>query len=283
MSATDSRRDDGLVRLAYETASVDDVLGALDSDGYAIVEDIVSPEEVVPARVELRALLDPASFELTTFLGLQTKRLFSLPSRTRSCDGMMVHPFVDAVLERVLGHYLLSSTTVTDIYPGERAQTLHTDDSSWPVHLLAVEGEIELGVLWALDDFTPENGATRLVPGSHRWPVQRRRAQGGEETVPAVMRAGSAIFYSGRILHGGGANVSGHRRLGVVLTYVRSWLRQQEDFVVTCPPEMARTFPLRLQEIVGYDVYPPLLGHVDGRHPREHLGAGPIKLRPAPR
>ena len=275
-------RSDGLTRLAFADATTEAICDSLDRDGYIIVESILPTAEVHAARDALRTILDPDPFQVTRFLGLQTKRLYSVPSRTRMCDSMLIHPLMSAVLENVLGHYLLSSTTLTDIYPGERAQTLHTDDSSWPVHLLAVDGEIELGVLWALDDFTVENGATLVVPGSHRWPAERRRAHGGEFAFPAVMTAGSALVYSGRVLHGGGANRSPGRRLGLVLTYVRSWLRQQEQFVITCPPQLARTFPPRLQEIVGYDVYPPLLGHVDARHPREHLGAGPIGLERPP-
>ena len=271
-----------LRRTTADECSTEFLVDAVEADGYVIVEGLVDPDVVARAREELRGLLDPLGYQVTRFLGRTTKRLYSLPSRTRSCDEMLIHPLVGDVLARVLGHHLLSSTTVTDIYPGEVAQTLHTDDSSWPVELIAVDGEIELGVLWALDDFTAGNGATRLVPGSHRRPVQERRAREREMTVPACMPAGSALVYSGRLLHGGGANSTTGRRLGVVLTYVRSWLRQQESFLATCPPELARTFPVRLQELVGYDVYPPLLGHIDARHPRERLGAGPLSIGPAP-
>lgn len=271
-----------LRRTTFDQATIDGVLATVDEEGYVIIDQILDHPAVEAARRELRRLMEPRDFEVTTFLGRQTKRLYSLPSHTRICDDMMVHPFIGAVLEKVLGHHVLSSTTVTDIYPGESAQTLHTDDSSWPVRQLAVDGEIELGVLWALDDFTPENGATRIVPRSHRWSREDRKQVGVESTVPAEMPAGSALVYSGRLLHGGGANSTAGRRLGVVLTYVRSWLRQQENFVATCPPEVARLFPVRLQELVGYEVYPPLLGHIHGRHPKEFLGAGPVKLQGIP-
>ena len=280
---SDQSSAERLARLPFDSADVAEAVNLMSDHGYVIVNDILNPDEVAATRRELRTLLGPNGFEATRFLGRRTKRLYSVPARTRSCDGMLIHPFVCAVLDTLLKHYLLSSTTVTDIYPGEQAQTLHTDDSSWPTELISVVGDIQVGVLWALDNFTTENGATRLVPGSQLWPTDARRAPVSEYTVPAVMNAGSALIYSGRLVHSGGANVSAHRRLGLVLTYVRSWLRQQENFMATCGPGVAAGFPPRLRELVGYDVYPPLLGHINGRHPAEYLGHGPTKLSPPPR
>jgi ectoine hydroxylase-related dioxygenase (phytanoyl-CoA dioxygenase family) len=277
---TQPRRRKGAViqKIPNGLATAEAVLEALAEDGFVVVEGAVASDVAREARLALRSLLQVENFQLTGFLGRRTKRLYSVPSRTRACDAMLLHPLFSAVFHEVLGHHLLSNTTVTDIFPGEAAQTLHTDDSSWPSHLLAVAGDIQLGVLWALDDFTEENGATMLVPGSHRWPPERRRATGGEPTIPAAMTAGSALVYSGRVLHGGGANRSVAPRLGLVTTWVRSWLRQQEQFVVTCPPDVARHFPPRLRELVGYDVYPPLLGHVNARPPQELFDGGIRRL-----
>jgi ectoine hydroxylase-related dioxygenase (phytanoyl-CoA dioxygenase family) len=123
--------------------------------------------------------------------------------------------------------------------------------------------------MWALDDFTEANGATRIVPGSHRW-VDRLPAD-GDEVVAAAMPAGSVNFYLGRLYHGGGANRTDLPRLGVILEYVASWLRPQENHILAVPADVVATLPERLQELLGYNIYPPFLGYVDGRHPRRSL------------
>ena len=119
--------------------------------------------------------------------------------------------------------------------------------------------------MWALDDFTEENGATLVVPASHRTAPTERPDDAS--AVPATMPAGSVMFYVGTVWHGGGANHTGERRLGVILEYVASWLRAQETHLLVVPTDLARTLPRRLQELLGYNIFPPFLGYVDGRHP----------------
>ena len=85
------------------------------------------------------------------------------------------------------------------------------------------------------------------------------------------MRAGSVLFYPGSLWHGGGANRTDRPRLGVILEYAASWLRQQENHLLAVPRELARTLPERLQELLGYNIRPPFIGYVDGRHPRRAL------------
>ena len=128
-----------------------------------------------------------------------------------------------------------------------------------------------VNTMWALDDFTVANGATRIVPGSHRW-VDRRPAE-GDEVVDAVMPAGSVIFYGGKVFHGGGENQTDKPRLGVILEYVSAWLRPQETHLLAVPRRQLRRCPTRLQELLGYNIYPPFLGYVDGRHPRRYVDA----------
>ncbi|MDQ1402702.1 MAG: hypothetical protein QOG03_1018, partial [Actinomycetota bacterium] len=129
--------------------------------------------------------------------------------------------------------------------------------------------DVVVNTMWALDDFTEENGATRLIPGSHTW-VDRTPTK-DDPIVKAVMPAGSVIFYSGRIWHGGGANQTDRPRLGVILEYVSAWLRPQENHILAVPREVAAELPERLQELLGYNVYPPFVGYVDGRHPRRYI------------
>ena len=137
-----------------------------------------------------------------------------------------------------------------------------------------------LGVLdqvlghYQLDEFTAENGATRFIPGSHRWEPGRR--PGPDDPVQtAVMSPGSALFYLGSLWHGGGANQTSRPRLGVILEYAAGWLRPQENHCLAVPRDIARELPERLQELLGYNIYPPFVGYVDGRHPRRVLSSGP--------
>jgi hypothetical protein len=248
-------------------ATVDEVVGALDADGYAIVEGLLPPGEAASARAELTRLLAAIPEGRNSFEGFNTRRIYALFAKTRCLDGPATHPLVLGVLERVLGPFQLSAPTGIEIGAGEVAQSLHHDDGVYP--LTRPHPEVVANVMWALDDFTAANGATRVVAGSHRWDADRP----GEstETTIAEMPAGSVMLYVGSLWHGGGANTTDRPRLGVAVEYVASWLRPQETQLLAVPPAVVRELPERLQELLGYNVYPPFLGYVDGRHPRRVL------------
>jgi ectoine hydroxylase-related dioxygenase (phytanoyl-CoA dioxygenase family) len=123
--------------------------------------------------------------------------------------------------------------------------------------------------MWAFDDFTIENGATQVVPDSHRRVTAEYDPE--QPATSVEMPAGSVIFYTGTLLHRGGANTTGTPRLGVILEYCAGWIRPQENHVIGVPRDVARDLPPRLQELLGYNVYPPFIGNVDGRHPRKYL------------
>ena len=245
---------------------VDEVVAGLDEVGYAIVEDVLSPEQVAETKAEMRRVLDSTPYGRNDFEGFGTKRVYALFGKTRVWDGPATSPLLLGVLDRILGPaYQLSAPTGIEIGPGEKAQVIHRDDSIYP--LPKPHQEVVLNTMWPLDDFTEENGATRIIPGSHRF--DERPA--GVETVGAEMRAGSVMFYLGSVWHGGGANQTDQTRLGVILEYVAGWLRPQENHLLAVPRDVAVTLPERLQELLGYNIYPPFVGYVDGRHPRRAL------------
>jgi ectoine hydroxylase-related dioxygenase (phytanoyl-CoA dioxygenase family) len=249
------------------SATVDEVVAALERDGYAIVEGALSPAEAAAKKADLQRVLASTPAGRNDFEGFSTQRIYALLAKTRAFDGPATQPLVLGVLERVLGNCQLSAPQGIQIGPGETAQNLHRDDSVYP--LAMPHPELVLNTMWALDDFTEANGATHVVPGSHKW--IERLPDGSTATVRAVMPAGSLMFFLGSVFHGGGANTTDRPRLGVIIEYVVGWLRQQENQVLAVPPEIVRELPVRLQQLIGYDVYPAFMGNVDGRHPLKVL------------
>jgi ectoine hydroxylase-related dioxygenase (phytanoyl-CoA dioxygenase family) len=244
------------------------VVATLDRNGFAIVEGVLDERSVRDVRAELHRLIDEVPEGTNSFVGYRTRRVFAVPAKTRATDRMIVHPLVLGVLDEILGSYQLSAPVVISIGPGERAQTLHRDETAYPVPR-GQAGELVVNVMWAIDDFSEANGATRVVPGSHRWPDESGKADA--RTTAAVMPAGSVCIFLGSAVHGGGANTTDRPRLGVVMEYAASWLRPQENLALAVPAETVRELPEALQRLIGYGMHPPFLGYVDGRDPLELL------------
>ena len=257
-----------MTTVAADPGLVDRVVADLDRDGCAVVESLLSADEATVVRDGLREVLDRTPTGRNDFEGFSTRRIYALFAKTRAFDALAVHPLLLGVLDRVLGaSYQLSAPTGIEIGPGEKAQVLHTDDGIYP--LPRPHPEVVLNTMWALDDFTEANGATRVIPGSHRW--TDRLPTEADETVTVTMPAGSVLFIIGTLWHGGGANTTDRTRLGVLLEYAAGWLRPQENHVIAVPPDVVATLDPRLQELLGYNIHPPFVGYVDGRHPRRVL------------
>lgn len=247
---------------------IDEIVEALEAQGYAIVPDAIRAEQVAAARRDLEANLERTPTGRDDFEGRNTRRVYALFAKTRTLDTLATHPVVLGVLDRVLVTYQLSAPAAISIGPGEAAQPLHPDDAIYPIS--RPHPELVVNVMWPLVDFTEANGATRIVPGSQRWADQGPGAD--TQIITAEVRAGTALMYLGSVWHGGGANRSEHARLGVVLHYCAGWLRPVENHVLVVPPELAKDVDERLQELLGYNICPPFIGYVDGRHPRKLLG-----------
>jgi ectoine hydroxylase-related dioxygenase (phytanoyl-CoA dioxygenase family) len=254
------------------TSSGQDVAQRLTDEGYVIVSGLMTAADVRAAAADLGRVLETVPTGRNAFEGMTTQRVYALFAKTRTFDRPAIHPLVLEVLGQVLGHYQLSAPVGIRIGPGERAQVLHRDDAVYP--LPEPHPPVVVNTMWPLDEFTGENGATRFVPGSHRWEPGRR--PGPDDPVEiATMSPGSVLFYLGSLWHGGGANHTGRPRLGVILEYAAAWLRPQENQCLAVPRDVVRGLPPRLQELLGYNIYPPFLGYVDGVHPRKVLSADP--------
>lgn len=239
----------------------------IDEQGYTIVEGAIETDLVDALDEDLRRLerdlgVVPAN---NAFEGDHTVRIYNLLVHGALYERIPVHPSVLPIVERVLDRgCLVSSLSSISIDPGETAQPLHADDQLIPLPRPHVP--VVCNSMWAITDFTEENGATRIVPGSHRFEGFPDYF-GTTDTIAAEMPRGSVMIWNGSLWHGGGANVSGSRRVGIAMNYCAGWIRQQENQQLGIPAEIARGFPDRLRELVGYGVYNALLGHIDKKNP----------------
>jgi ectoine hydroxylase-related dioxygenase (phytanoyl-CoA dioxygenase family) len=250
------------------SAAAESVIEAIEAHGLAVVERRLDSDDVRSKQEDLARILAGLPTGRNSFEGFSTQRIYALFAKTRRFDAQATDPLLLAIVERLLGPgFLLSAPTGISIGPGEAAQRLHRDDSVYPV--ARPHQELVVNTMWALDDFTSENGATLVVPDSHRWPADRRPAEG--EAIAAKMPAGSVLFYAGSLYHAGGANRTARPRLGVILEFCAGWLRPQENHLLGVPREIVRDLPDRLREMLGYSIHGTLLGYVDGRHPAKFI------------
>ena len=259
-----------------ETAELPDHLERMKREGFTVVEDVIDAATVAALREDVWRLERQLAIQPATnlFEGVRTTRIYNLLAHGTIYQQIPVHERVLPIVEGVLDHgCLVSSLSSIAIGPGEVAQPLHADDQLIPLPKPHVS--IICNTMWALTDFTIENGATRLVPGSHR--ADRSPQPFGEpvETRAAEMPAGSVLVFDGSIWHGGGANHSTERRLGVAMNYCAGWLRQQENQQLGIPREIAQGFSPRLRKLVGYGLYKRLIGHIDKCSPEDLLDGGP--------
>jgi ectoine hydroxylase-related dioxygenase (phytanoyl-CoA dioxygenase family) len=247
-------------------------LAALDRDGYVVIERAVDAEVLRAIRDELGPWLDDAAHRgRNDFEGFDTNRVYGLLAKVPSEAALVLHPRVLAVLDALLlPGYLLTANLAINLLPGETAQQLHVDDGFY--RLARPRRPVSVSTVWAIDDFTAENGATEVVPGSHRWADELPGPD--VELVAVEMPAGSVVIFLGTLWHRGGANRTDRPRLGITPQYCEPWARQQENMILAVGPAAA-AMPLRLQELLGYSIHPPFMGHVDGRHPLLRLTGEP--------
>ena len=225
----------------------------MERDGAAIIEGVIDPSTVAQMTAEVQPFIDRTPMGSDDFTGRQTQRTGALVARTPTCRGLVMHDRIVQSAQRFLGPFadkiILHLTQTICIHPEQGAQVLHRDRLAWGTYIpLAIEPQFN--TIWALTDFTAENGATRVVPGSNHWEWEQRAAP--EQIVQAEMTAGSVLLYSGSVLHSGGPNKSNRPRLGLNITYCLGWLRQEENQYLSCPPHIARTLDPALQDMLGY-------------------------------
>ena len=266
-----------MIRRFQKDDSVFMMVEALQKDGCVVVENVLDSLELHALNSEIAPYLDKAHPDSTnTFMGQHTKRfgrlIFRIPSTREMVLDKRVLSVIDFILLPYCVRYQIHFTGVMHVMPGQTPQRIHRDLSPFtnPSPPMVVAS------MWAASDFTKENGATVVVPGSHLWEEDREAKE--SETDVAEMKAGSVLLYLGNLMHGAGSNTSQIDRTGVSIQYIVGWLRQEENQYLAVPPETARELPEALQRILGYDLAIRHWGYVDQIHPlnfingKEELG-----------
>ncbi len=257
-------------------AGADEVAAIVGRDGAVIVDDVAPPALLDAIAAELHPYLGATPTGPDDFSGRRTRRTGSLIARSPSSRALVAHPLALGTARTLLGHatnFQLHLTQAIAIGPGESAQPIHRDQWAFDFFPFPVGYDVQCNTIWALTDFTEENGATRVVVGSNL------REDGvtfePEDTEAAEMTRGSVLFYSGSVYHGGGANRSDAVRIGLNITYNVAWLRQEENQYLSVPREVAATLPTDLLRLMGYDRGAYALGYIDDlRDPIEAVRPG---------
>lgn len=253
---------------AVAEPSVTSLVERLQEDGYAIVPGRIPAGRLPAIRESVSRIVGLSDLGSNSFLGFRTRRAYSLLAKTRVLDEVALDSLILGAANQILGHLQLGASVAIELEPGEVDQSLHTDQGLYP---LPPSDPVIVNTMWAIDRFTSHNGATRLIPGSHR--PGAGTGCGPSIEVAAEMEPGSVLVYLGNIRHRAGANTTTRPRLGVVIEYVAGWLRPQENLGLSYPPTVVKNLSPELQELLGYNLYPPFLGYVDGRHPLEWLSS----------
>ncbi len=267
--------------------TADQIAAGLRSDGVVIIDQLVAEEACDRVASELEPHLEAVRPGRDAFEGSRTRRPGALLGRSPSSVELIAHELVLAAVDQVLWPqkttFQLHLTQAIAIGPGETEQLLHRDQWAFDFFEFPPEVEVEVSTIWALTDFTEENGATRVVPGSHRLPDEEVRSLGPDDTVPAEMSRGSVVLYTGRTVHGGGANRTDTDRVGINVDYALGWLRQEENQYLSVPREVAAALPERVQRLMGYQMGAYALGYMDDlRDPIRALGHGGADADGAP-
>jgi ectoine hydroxylase-related dioxygenase (phytanoyl-CoA dioxygenase family) len=251
--------------MSASPSGLDAELAALAESGYVILPSVLGDGELRALEEALAPFERERPMGRNNFEGGRTQRIYSLAGKHEVFMRLAEHPRIMAILDRVLlPNFLLSNLQSIRLHPGEPGQPWHADDMFYRID--RPRPTLGISTIWAIEAFTEENGATRVIPGSHRWGPEHPDEHPHEE-VAAVMPAGSVIVFDAALWHCGGGNHSQGTRLAISPQYCQPWLRPQESQLLICPPPVAARYSPRARAMLGYSIHPPFIGQVDGMHP----------------
>lgn len=248
--------------------NLDKHLNDIRVDGYTILEHLLPDASVARIKQALSPYLQRKKMGRNDFEGLCSERVYALLAKAPEIAEIIEHPTILALVDEFLTpNYLLSAALAINVHPGETPQRFHSDDSAASPLLARPRPMVGVSTIWAFDDFTENNGATEVIPGSHLWDESVKPCE--RDAVQVVMPAGSVVVFAGTLYHRGGANTSNNSRLGITPQYCMPWLRQLENMSLAVPPQVAAQYSERIQELLGYSIIDPgFMGFVNGMHPK---------------
>jgi ectoine hydroxylase-related dioxygenase (phytanoyl-CoA dioxygenase family) len=243
--------------------SPETVAASLREHGYAIVDDLAPAGLMDRISAEMGPYIEATPYGQDAFVGTKTRRTGAMIARSPAARELIMNELAIGTAEKFLGHastFQLHLTQIISVYPGSPPQPLHQDQLAWDFFPFPDDYHIQCNLLWALSDYTEEMGATRVVPGSQY--NGRDKTYSLADSLPAVMKRGSALFYTGKVFHGAGPNVSDRLRQAINITYAVGWVRQEENQYLATPLEVARTLPDDLLHVMGYRMGCFAMGYV---------------------
>jgi len=247
--------------------NVERYIDTLKKDGFVIIRNLICGGELKALQHELDGYFQKTPNSEGIFWGNNTKRMGRIFSKSKQSQHLAIHPVVLKIMNAILRPYCekiqINLTQAIQILPGEYEQNLHRDDEIFPFP--KANAEFMVNAMWAIDDFTEENGGTIVWPGSHRFEISRQVPE--SELVSAKMKSGSVLIWLGSTQHAGGANKTTIPRSGLTISYCLGWLRQAENQYLAYPPNVAKHFSEQLRELIGYKVHRPNLGWYEGQEP----------------
>ena len=265
------------VKTVNAKTNVSKIIDIIEEDGCVVIEGLLTDNEADDLQLFMQDQFEQTPDCNGDFYGHSTKRLGQLFTRSETFQQMAVkNPIIEVMdhfLLQACSDYQINLTQAISIGPGEVKQILHQDDPMFPFEHSGKE--VMINCMWAVDDFTEHNGATVLVPGSHKWPRSENIDLSYENLPPekvtkGVMKKGSVLIYLGSLFHCGGANKANSRRIGAVISYCLGWLRQAENSYLAYSTNDVLQMPERLRRLLGYFVHEPNLGSVNGINPYDY-------------
>jgi ectoine hydroxylase-related dioxygenase (phytanoyl-CoA dioxygenase family) len=260
--------------------AADEVGEHLRRHGYAIVDDLADAATMDQLDREVATYVDASDAGRDEYDGRFTRRTGALIARCPTSRRLVMHPTAVGAAQQLLSQATtiqLHLTQVITIAPGETQQKLHRDQMAFDFYPFPPDYHVQCNTMWALTDFTENNGATHILPGTSEMDDESGLRVAGAQ---ATMRRGSCLFYEGKVLHGGGANRSDAERRGVNITYAVGWVRQEENQYLATPPEIASTLDDDLLRMMGYQQGAFALGYVgDQQDPLAFLRGEPNKVK----
>ena len=268
-------------------AEIQRCIDEVEAQGFAVIRDFLSPSILSKVRDIAQSMLGRYRGR-NSFEGTSTERVYTLVARDKVFEDIVEDPRIMAICDHFFQpNFLLTASQIINIHPGESPQPFHTDDTFYPIP--RPRPMIGLSTVVAVDDFTVENGATQVIPGSHLWSDEEMRGEyrrgsgeldaelekNAKSSARSVeMPAGACVVFSGTLLHRGAANTSDSSRCAFSNQYCEPWARTQENFYLAIPPEQVREMSPRVQSLLGYSIHPPFMGQVTASHPEKALEPG---------